>query len=88
MKTKHLILAGLVVLSQILQSCLKGEDVYKEKEPTYTELDLNIGGECSLTEKPMSRADASKEIFWYKCSHAHTESQRVSHSKALCLWHL
>lgn len=47
MKTKHLILAGLVVLSQILQSCLKGEDVYKEKEPTYTELDLNIGGECS-----------------------------------------
>ena len=63
MKTKHLILAGLVVLSQILQSCLKGEDVYKEKEPTYTELDLNIGGECSLTEKPMSRADASKEIF-------------------------
>ena len=63
MRTKHLILAGLVVLSQILQSCLKGEDVYKEKEPTYTELDLNIGGECSLTEKPMSRADASKEIF-------------------------
>ena len=63
MKTKHLILAGLVVLSQILQSCLKGEDVYKEKESTYTELDLNIGGECSLTEKPMSRADASKEIF-------------------------
>ena len=63
MKTKHLILAGLVVLSQIQQSSLKGEDVYKEKEPTYTELDLNIGGECSLTEKPMSRADASKEIF-------------------------
>ena len=62
MKTKHLILAGLVVLSQILQSCLKEEDVYKEKESTYTELDLNIG--------------------------AHTESQRVSHSKALCLWHL
>ena len=31
MRTKHLILAGLVILSQILQSCLKGEDVYKEK---------------------------------------------------------
>ena len=98
MRTKHLILAGLVVLSQILQSCLKGEDVYKEKEPTYTELDLNIGGECSLTEKPMSRADALyddgrrlcsfERDFRYKCSHAHTESQRVSHSKALCLWHL
>jgi len=60
MKTKHLILAGALALT--MQSCLKGEDVYKEKEVTYTELNLNIGGECSLTEKPMSRA-ATKEIF-------------------------
>lgn len=76
MKTKHLILAGLVVLSQILQSCLKGEDVYKEKEPTYTELDLNIGGECSLNRKTNEPCRCFERDFRYKCSHAHTESQR------------
>lgn len=63
MKKKYLILGGLFILSQTLQSCLKGEDVYKEKEATYTELSLNIGGECSLTEKPMTRADGSKELY-------------------------
>lgn len=64
MNRKYLIGAGLLIISQAFQSCLKGEDVYQEKEITYTELELSVGGECSLTEKPMSRADdATKEIY-------------------------
>lgn len=64
MKRKQIILGGAFILSLTMQSCLKSEDVYKEKEPTYTELNLSIGGECSLTEKPMTKADGnSKEIY-------------------------
>lgn len=57
--------AGLALTSQLLQSCLKAEDLYKEKvtEVTYSELKLGIGGDCDLASNPLTRADVSKRIF-------------------------
>lgn len=51
----------------ILSSCIEEKDlsqISKVPEPeTYSEVTFNIGGECSTTETPLSRATNEKKTF-------------------------
>lgn len=64
MKVKNLFFISLACTYLTLSSCVPEKDLHEEKPVTYTEVNFSVGGDCSVTDKPMSRANASsKELY-------------------------
>lgn len=64
MKVKNLFFISLVCTCLTLSSCVPEKDLHEEKPIAYTEVNFSVSGDCSVTDKPMSRADASsKELY-------------------------
>ena len=62
MKNFKTITAITALAVTVLSSCIEDKDLSQLKpvQPeTYTEVELNVGGECSITETPMGRAGAT-----------------------------
>ena len=64
MKVQNFLFTSLVCICLTVSSCIPEKDLHEEKPVTYTEVNFSVGGDCSVTDKPMSRADASsKELY-------------------------
>lgn len=66
MKTKNFFFTGLACTCLTFSSCVPEKDLYEEKTKpvTYSEVNFSVGGDCSVTDRPMSRAnDSSKDLY-------------------------
>lgn len=52
------LLSGSILAICILQSCIKEKNLYQDSDsnPTYSELSLNLGGDCIVSDQPLNRA--------------------------------
>lgn len=60
MKQSAALLSGVIV-ALAMQSCVKEKNLYQEPVPTYTELSLNLGGECIVGDEPLEIRAASRD---------------------------
>ncbi|MDD3036989.1 hypothetical protein [Bacteroides sp.] len=57
MKLKQCVsIFGYLYLTFSLSSCVKDKNLFEEPEITYSEVQLDLGGECFSTERPLERA--------------------------------